>query len=188
MKLFKEKRFKKGEKYIMKQKAIIFDLDGVLVASEKRFKRLDLNAFERKDKKAFVKSIEHYNADCRSDLVIDPGVDLLVALTDFYKPDRVFLLTARGDGGAKATLNWLKKENLWDSNYQLIMRPEDLDNFEFTNQQDHAIYKKRVTNELMKVYDILVCVDDNPLNCQAFRDLGLVTIQFNSPGIGRLNV
>jgi FMN phosphatase YigB (HAD superfamily) len=172
----------------MKQKAIIFDLDGVLVGSEKRFKRIDLDAHERKDKKAFVKSLEHYNADCRGDQVIDAGVDLLVALEHVYKPDRVFFLTARGSGGATATLNWLKSESLWAGNYQLITRPEDLENFEFSTQQDHAKYKKAVAKELMKDYDILVCVDDSELNCKAFEELGLLTLKFTAPNIGRLNV
>ena len=175
----------------MKQKAIVIDADGVLVSSEKRFKRIDLDAYERKDKKAFIKSLNHYNADCRGDQVIDAGVDLLVALENLHKPDKVFILTARGDGGSKTTLEWFKEENIWDAHYQLIMRPEDLDNidnFTFSTQIEHAKYKKLVVGELMKSYDIVACIDDSELNCQAFRELGLVTIHFYAPGIGRLHV
>ena len=84
-----------------------------------------------------------------------------------------------------------KEENIWDAHYQLIMRPEDLDNidnFTFSTQIEHAKYKKLVVGELMKSYDIVACIDDSELNCQAFRELGLVTIHFYAPGIGRLHV
>jgi len=58
------------------KKALIFDIDGVVADSSQRFKRLNLDAFTRQDAKAWIKSVEWYNADCRGDEVIDLGVDL----------------------------------------------------------------------------------------------------------------
>ena len=49
------------------QKAIIFDLDGVLADSSTRFKRLDLQAFDNKDVEAFKQSVILYNLDCYND-------------------------------------------------------------------------------------------------------------------------
>ena len=51
---------------IKKPTGIIFDLDGVLVDSSKRFQRIDLDAFQRRDKDKFVQSLRNYLADCES--------------------------------------------------------------------------------------------------------------------------
>ena len=174
----------------MKQKAIIFDLDACIVDSSSRFNKIDLDAFERKDHNTFARSLEKYQENTKGDEVIDDGIDLLVALTNFYKPDRVFFLTARGSGAEKITLNWLKQENIWDSNYQLICRPEDLDSedYKITDQLDHAKFKKETARKLMETYEILMCVDDSSLNCACFVELGLTTLQFHKANLGRMLV
>ena len=38
----------------LKPKAVIFDLDGVLVNSAERFKRLDMDAYNKRNKKNFA--------------------------------------------------------------------------------------------------------------------------------------
>lgn len=171
-----------------KKKAIIFDLDGCIVDSSQRFKRLDLDAFDKKDKKAAIKSIAEYNKDCEGDLVIDKGVDLLYMLESNYRPNRVFFVTARGSYGFDPTLNWLKEENIWDDNYELIMQPEDFDNWEFSTQADHAEFKKKVAKEIMKDYDVVFAVDDSEDNCKAYASLGIPTIKFIYPVLGRVLV
>ena len=169
------------------QKAIIFDLDGVLADSSTRFKRLDLQAFDNKDVEAFKQSVILYNLDCDGDEVIDLGVDLLNWMVDFYKPDKVFYLTARGAGGYETTLEWLKNEGLWDSKTELIMHPEDYDNITFQSAEDHAHYKKMTAKNLMQEYQIVYAVDDSEANCQAYISLGIPTLKFSIP-IGRVLV
>ena len=167
--------------------AIIFDLDGCLADSSKRFKRLDLEAFEKRDVEAFKKSVILYNEDCDGDEVIDLGVDLFIWMVSFYKPDRVFFLTARGEGGRESTMNWLKDENIWDENCELIMHTEDYDNITFQSAIDHANYKFNTTKNLMGDYEIIYAVDDSETNCQAYISLGIPTLKFSVP-IGRVLV
>jgi FMN phosphatase YigB (HAD superfamily) len=171
----------------MKQKAIIFDLDGVLIDSSKRFKRIDLEALESQDKEKFVKSLEWYNSDCRGDQVIDLGVDLLDWMVKFYNIDKVFLITARGAGGYESTLQFLKDENIWEHNFELIMQPEDLSNFEFSSQIDHATFKKLEAIKIMNHYEIVYAVDDSEYNVNAYASLKIPTIKFILP-LGRLLV
>ena len=143
-----------------KPKALIFDIDGVVCDSSERFKRIDLEAFKNKDKNAFIKSLKEYNKDCVGDIIIDKGLDLLYMLESNYKPYRVFFVTARGSYGYDPTLDWLKDENIWDDNYELIMQPEDFDDWEFTTQKDHAEFKKNVAKEKLfpaiHFFDIMV--------------------------------
>jgi len=37
----------------------------------------------------------------------------------------------------------------------------------------------------MKNYDVLMAVDDSLINCEAFASLGIPTIHFIIPGLGR---
>ena len=171
----------------MKQKAIIYDLDNVLVKSEARFKRIDLDAYEKQDKERYIQSILEYSKDCEGDEPIDCGIDLLTALTNLYKPDKIFFITARGIANYHPTLQWLKDENIWDNKCSLIMRDEklDLENFKFTSQDIDAEYKRLEAMEIMKNYDVLMAVDDSLINCEAFASLGIPTIHFIIPGLGR---
>ena len=169
------------------KKAIVMDLDGVVVNSSFRFKRLNLDAFARKDAPAWIKSVQWYNADCRGDEVIDLGLDLLQMFCSFYKPDCVFFVTARGEGGYKPTLQWLKDEGIWDDDCRLIMQPEDFENYHFYTQSDHASFKKNVVQKIMKDYEIVCAVDDSEDNIQAYNDLKIPTLKFCVP-IGRVLV
>jgi hypothetical protein len=119
--------------------------------------------------------------------VIDLGVDLLDMLCTFYKPDRVFFITARGAGGYKPTLQWLKDEGIWSEDCYLIMQPEDFDDYQFTTQSDHAVFKKQEAMKLMLDYEIVYAVDDSEDNIQAYRDLRIPTLKFNVPS-GRMLV
>jgi hypothetical protein len=169
------------------KKALIFDLDGCLVNSSARFKRLNLDAYNRRDINAWTKSVQWYNADWRGDEVIELGVDLLDMLCSFYKPDRVFFITARGAGGYAPTFMWLQDEGIWDEDCMLIMHPEDFDNYQFTTQSDHAAFKKNTAMEIMNDYEIVYAVDDSEDNVQAYRDLKIPTLKFCVP-VGRMLV
>lgn len=173
----------------MKQTALVFDIDGVICDSSKRFKRLNLNAYNRRDKNAFIKSLQWYQADCRGDKVIKEGVELLSALIEHYFPTKVFFITARGEGGYSPTLGWLKKETPWNENFELIMHPETLDDeFEFKSPQIHADWKKNTTSKIMENYDILFAVDDSEDNIKAYNSLNIPVLKFAAPNLGRVLV
>jgi FMN phosphatase YigB (HAD superfamily) len=171
-----------------KKTAIIFDIDGVLVDSSTRFKRIDLDAFQCKDKERFVQSLRDYGADCEGDKIIPAGAELLWSLCNYYIPEKIFFITARGTGGYEPTMQWLKANNLFgpdEYENELIMKPEDLDNFEFENMDD-AAWKGKEVAKLMKKYDILLAVDDSEANCSSFHSRGIPTLKFMAPGIGKL--
>ena len=88
-----------NQKRIFKSKprAIIMDLDGVLVDSSERFKRLDLDAFENRDKLTYMKSVKDYSKDCVGDIVIPDGFNLLKSLVELSP--NIFFVTARGETG-----------------------------------------------------------------------------------------
>lgn len=170
---------------------MIFDIDGVICDSSTRFKRLNMRAYNRKQRNAFVKSVNAYNADCKGDKPLKFGMELLTALENYYKPDKIFFITARGIGGYIPTLNWLKRQSFWiymGVKCELIMNEEDLDNFEFSSQFEHANYKKRTAKALMEKYDIIIAVDDSEDNCNAYNTLNIPVLKFTAPNLGRVLV
>jgi len=178
-----------------KPQAIIFDLDGVLVDSSERFKRLDLSAFDNRDKSAYIESVRQYSKDCVGDIVIPEGLNLLKSLVEFSP--NIFFVTARGETGRNPTLDWMN-DNICDPmildksnkvfNWSLIMHPENLDNYDFSTQHDHAEYKKKEAKKLMEQYEIIYAVDDSWLNCEAFISLDITTLHFVKPNLGRVLV
>ena len=68
------------------------------------------------------------------------------------------------------------------------MHPENLDNYDFFTQHDHAKYKKKEAKKLMEQYEIIYAVDDSWLNCEAFISLGITTLHFVKPNLGRVLV
>jgi FMN phosphatase YigB (HAD superfamily) len=170
-----------------KPKAVIFDLDGVIVDSSERFKRLNMDAFEKRNKKEFVKSVRDYNSDCFGDTVIDTGMNLLKL---YSRDHKVFFITARGSEGHAPTLNWIRTyfEHFDNCEAELIMNPEDTNAFEFTTQFDHAEFKKKAAEKILKSYEVILAVDDSDLNCRAYISLGIPTIQLTIPYLGRVLV
>ena len=173
---------------LMKPTGIIFDLDGVLVDSTERFKRIDLDAFQNKDKDKFVASLKAYSADCKGDKVILSCAQLLSSLCAFYHPEKIFFVTARQDIGYSPTMQWLKENDIFGPDTfdnELIMNPQSLDDFTFEDF-DHAAWKGQVASDLSKNYNILLAVDDTEANCLAFASRGITTLQFLKPGLGKL--
>ena len=175
---------------IKKPTAIIFDLDGVLCDSSLRFNRIDLKAFRHKDKEKFVASLRHYCLDCEGDKIIPSGAGLLWALCDYHKPDKVLFITARGIANFDPTMKWLKENNIFGADHydnELIMNPEDLDNFEFEDF-DHASWKGKTAAKLAKQYEILIAVDDSEANVRSFVSRNIPTLKFIVPGLDKLNI
>lgn len=173
-----------------KKKALIFDIDGVVCDSSERFKRIDLYAFGQLDRAKFVESIKSYNQDCEGDLVLESGKKLLHSLLNGFEVDKVFFITARGDGGFGPTLKWLEENmDLKTHMFELWMQPEDLSNidaYEFSTEQDHARQKMKMAEEIMKSYDVVCAVDDSAYNVWAYFNLGIPSLRFLAPNLGRV--
>jgi hypothetical protein len=171
----------------LKPKAVIFDLDGVLVNSAERFKRLDMDAYNKRNKKNFVKSVRHYNSNCDGDQVIPLGMLLLKTLC---KDHKIFFITARGIEGYAPTLNWITSnfDDFFSSDAELIMHPEDTNNFKFSTQFDHAEFKKREACKIMESHDITCAIDDSIDNIRAYISLGIPTLQMTVPNLGKVLV
>lgn len=171
----------------MKKTALIFDIDGVFCDSSIRFKRFDIAAFNRRDKEAFVKSVQEYSKDCEDDVAISQGKDLFDLLTSYYLPHDVYIITARGESGRKPTMEWLKANGFWDDRCHLIMHQENLEEFEFSTQFSHSIYKKEEAIKIMETHDVIFAVDDGEDNVNAYASLQIPTLKFIVP-IGRVLV
>jgi predicted secreted acid phosphatase len=170
-----------------KPKAVIFDIDGVICDSSKRFQRLDMDAWNKKNKKAFVQSLRNYNSDCAGDIPIITGISLL----NYYAVDhKIFFITARGSEGYAPTQNWLKAHfpKFEENESVLIMQPEDTNNFKFSTQFDHAEYKKREAAKILEQYDVIFAIDDSDLNCRGYQSLNIPTLLFTIPNLGRVLV
>lgn len=172
-----------------KRTTIIFDIDGVVCDSSSRFKRLNIDAYIRKDKPAFINSIKWYESDCEGDKVIESGVKLLESLTNTLNINKVFFITARGNGGRTPTTQWLLDAGILKDGDELIMHPETLDEeFEFKTPVVHANWKKSEAEKIMKQYNVLFAVDDSEDNINAYSSLGITCIKFISPMLGRVLV
>lgn len=170
-----------------KPKAVIFDIDGVICDSSKRFERLDMDAFNKRNKKAFVQSVRNYNSNCDGDIPILTGMSIL----NYYAEDhKIFFITARGSEGYAPTENWLKNHfPKFDKNDSvLIMHPEDTNNFSFKSQFDHAEFKKREALKILEDYDVVFAIDDSDLNCRGYQSLDIPTLLFTIPKLGRVLV
>lgn len=132
----------------MKDKAIICDLDGTLVANNKWD-----GTFE-----TFYDTI----TECYP---VDWCLNLLQGL--HKQKVKIIFMTARGEHCKNITKIHL---NSWlDFPYELYMRKQD------DIREDHIV-KRDYTEELLKKYDILLALDDNIKNCQMFRSYGITAL------------
>lgn len=174
----------------MKKRALIFDIDGVVCDSSERFKRIDISAYNKRDKEKFVSSLADYSKDCEGDIAINKGIDLLHYLVDFYNIHDVYFITARGEPGRIPTTKWLTENaafNFKDIGFHLIMHPENLKEFEFSTQFDHSMFKKEEARKILQTHEIVFAVDDGEENVKAYVSLQIPTLKFIVP-IGRVLV
>jgi hypothetical protein len=97
-----------------------------------------------------------------------PGmVDLVKALSKTY---RILFVTSRPIAYQAMTRRWLER-CLGGLSYQLIMRPED-------NTQGHAELKLALVRNLgLEFKDIALVIEDNSLVVDAWRGVGVLTLQ-----------
>ena len=181
---------------LIRSKAIIFDIDGVVCDCSERIARYsDYKALERGDYNAFRVSMRAYNtAPVDEDIPIEHGIKLLRSLIDFHNPEHFTFLTSRGGESRANTLGWLKEHVFsWLTDDNLIMRPEYIETEPgiFWREGEpkfcHIEFKRGETLKLAQNFDIVMAADDHLPICEMYQDLGVPALHVKFPGVDCLS-
>ena len=146
----------------MKSKAIVIDIDGVLLDVSKLYKKIEELQLQGQDKWDFF----HKNAN-NAEYVIK--LEEFFTLANLYNKAgyKIIILTSRRDLIAKSTLHYLLNGTIkLDNITELVFRPANKEGvFSY-------IYKKEEILKLQKRYSIELIIDDEQSNCAIFRQLG----------------
>ena len=150
---------------MQKEKAIVFDCDGVLLNTEFIFKEiLELNL--KGDAKW-----DYFMNNCNSDRVkaIPKALDLFFKLLGIPSI-HLFVSTARNENCRKETYHKLLKECFIIPEQNLFMRK----NGDYRSSQE---VKKEHLIEISKSYDIITFVDDELANCEMAKNLKILALR-----------
>jgi uncharacterized HAD superfamily protein len=129
------------------EKAICFDLDGVLAyGCGREWEEYDKVKYDIKD-------------DFMSDLI------------SRFQEYQILIATARSEGARKETEKWLKDNKIFYN--QLWMRKEDTKEYLTDEDVKYGIYNKYIKNK----YDVWAVFDDSHRCCTMWKDLGLKVLQ-----------
>lgn len=139
----------------MKEKAVIFDLDGTL-------------CFELWREHLYEIDKDQWGAGIPFDPPIDDVYTMLHFISKMLKV-KIIYLTGRNEKFRHYTLSWLQKYNCPPG--PVYMR-------EYGNQLRNAEYKRQVyENEIKKLdLDIMFAIDDNPSVIQMWKEVGILTV------------
>jgi hypothetical protein len=163
--------------------ALIIDIDGVVCDSSARLSRYsDHQALERGDYNAFRVSMNAYNrAPVDEDIPIEHGVKLFNSLRDFYSPEKIIFLTARGPESRVNTLNWLRRFVYFEvTNENLIMRPE------YRETESGVLWREGEPHFCPIEYkrlEVLKLLDDHLPICEMYQKLGVPALHVKWPGV-----
>ena len=149
----------------MKDRVVVFDLDGTLV--EKEYLRAGLDS-DNWDWLVFMKSME-------GPRVIEETSDALL-----YHPDQQnIILTARPSFLRTATKVMLQELGLLPDRLIMMTDEESRQSLAFPDYfiEQHVNFKKRVLMGLMNEFDIEMCYEDENYHLETLEDLGLDYIQ-----------
>lgn len=152
----------------MREKAIICDIDGVILDSSQVFKEIDEQGLTGDAKWEYFD--RHANG-----LHVYPEKRMLEIIYDLYQFGlRIIFLTARSVRIEEETvLRILKDFRLFGMpirNFRMRMRPEG-------DYSPSADVKEKHLIELKKKYDILCAFDDDDSNCEMFRRNNILTFK-----------
>lgn len=135
--------------------AVICDLDGTLIANPKYKYGEDLETF-------YKNILEGYPLTWCKKLLESMVASGVV----------VIFLTARDQKCEKVTKQQL--DSWFDFDYVLYMR-------KMGDLREDYLMKEEYLQEIKKDYDVLFCLDDNPLNCEMFDRNGVTTLHVIQP-------
>ena len=153
----------------MKPKAIICDVDGVLLDTSRIIKEIHERKLKGDEKWDFFhKYANHPDYAIKNEDMFN--------LINFFLENGfyVFLLTARQEKIHSDTISYLwtgdVKLELFKGKANLIMRPDD-------NKMQACDLKEMQLKELQKDYDIRLAIDDDLQNCKMFEKNGILTLR-----------
>lgn len=149
-----------------KDKAIIFDIDGVLLDTSFIFEEI----FELKLKGDA--KWDYFMANCNSDRVskIKGAIELYWQFSNGGHAPYIFFSTARNEKCKEATLNKLWKEGFIIPDEGLFMRKNG-------DYRPATEVKKEHLLEIMKKYEIIAFIDDDLANCEMAKELGVLALR-----------
>ena len=147
----------------MKEKAVVLDIDGIILDSSFILKEIHEKGLKGEEK------WEYYYSNCNSDrvYVFDSAWELLQT---FYDAEmQVLLSTARNERNRDATNQklWFQHGICYDG---LYMREEG-------DYRPSAEVKREHLQEIMKEYDIVMFVDDDLSNCEMAKEFGILSLR-----------
>lgn len=157
----------------MKEKAIVVDIDGVLLDVSLLYKEIENLGLEGQDKWNFF----HENANNPKYAV---KVDKFFNLVNMYAQAgyKIIILTSRRDLIGKSTLHYLLNGDVkLDNLTEMVLRPATKEG------TPSYLYKKEEIQKLHKRYDIELILDDEYANCAIFRQLGFTVLRVIRKGI-----
>ena len=157
----------------MKEKAIVVDIDGVLLDVSLLYKEIENLGLDGQAKWNFF----HENANNPKYAV---KVDKFFNLVNMYAQAgyKIIVLTSRRDLIGKSTLHYLLNGDVkLDNLTEMVLRPIDKEG------TPSYLYKKEEIQKLHKRYDIELILDDEYANCAIFRQLGFTVLRVIKKGI-----
>ena len=157
----------------MKEKAIVVDIDGVLLDVSLLYKEIENSGLEGQAKWNFF----HENANNPKYAV---KVDKFFNLVNMYVQAgyKIIVLTSRRDLIGKSTLHYLLNGDVkLDNLTEMVLRPANKEG------TPSYLYKKEEIQKLHKRYDIELILDDAYANCAIFRQLGFTVLRVIKEGI-----
>lgn len=149
---------------MVRNKAIIFDIDGTLADISHRLHYIQS---KKKDYKSFYEA-------CVNDLPKNNVIklyqylDLLTSYCDWPSPD-LFFCTGRPAEYKEQTLSWLN-EHVTDFVENLIMRPSN-------DYRADYIVKEEMLHEIQKTHDVIFTIDDRQQVVDMWRRNGITCFQ-----------
>lgn len=157
----------------MKEKAIVVDIDGVLLDVSLLYKEIENLGLDGQAKWNFF----HENANNPKYAV---KVDKFFNLINMYIQAgyKIIVLTSRRDLIGKSTLHYLLNGDVkLDNLTEMVLRPIDKEG------TPSYLYKKEEIQKLHKRYDIELIIDDEYANCAIFRQLSFTVLRVIKKGI-----
>lgn len=157
----------------MKEKAIVVDIDGVLLDVSLLYKEIENLGLEGQAKWNFF----HENANNPKYAV---KVDKFFNLVNMYAQAgyKIIILTSRRDLIGKSTLHYLLNGDIkLDNLTEMVLRPANKEG------TPSYLYKKEEIQKLHKRYNVELILDDEYANCAIFRQLGFTVLRVIKKGI-----
>ena len=145
----------------MKRKAIVCDIDGVLLDSSHIMQEAeDLELY------GDLKWDYFYN-HCNDVEVITETKAFILKCAETFD---ILLSTARNENCKETTLNKLQKEGLFFLSCDIYMRSENDLRLASEVKREHLI-------KIMKEFDVIAFIDDDIDNCEMAKELGILALR-----------